>query len=245
MVSRTKEEPDSHLERSSSGIFRAIQIHAGDSSGSFTLQSMKKRPDEDYKEYADRWKNVASMVRPPLTSREENSMFMDTLPSPYYDMLIVNTFVEFGDLMYYVGRIEDGIKRGRIMDTGATTKGNVLNKHVEEPSRRKFEPMEESVGNLFHSRTLCTQVPLIRYFSPQKFAREYNQGSDSGYYQSKKKKRTRVYHPLPMFYTELLPILIQNYGISAIPARPGRPHIQKSMMSMLSVNTMKELGGTT
>ena len=58
------------------------------------------------------------MVRPPLTSRKENFMFVDTLPSPYYDMLIVNTFVEFGDLMYSVRRIEDGIKRGRIVDTG-------------------------------------------------------------------------------------------------------------------------------
>ena len=49
-------------------------------------------------------------------------MFVDTLPSPYCDMLIVNTFVEFGDLMYSVGRIEDGIKRGRIEDIGASKK---------------------------------------------------------------------------------------------------------------------------
>ena len=27
-----------------------------------TLQSMKKGPDEDYREYAVRWKNLASMV---------------------------------------------------------------------------------------------------------------------------------------------------------------------------------------
>ena len=46
-----------------------------------TLQCIKKKPDEDYKEYAIRWKNVVSMVRPSLTSREENSMFVDTLPS--------------------------------------------------------------------------------------------------------------------------------------------------------------------
>ena len=71
---------------------------------------MKKGSDEDYREYAVMWKNVASMVRPSLTSREENSMFVDILLSPYYDMLIVNTFIEFGDLMYFVGRIEDGIK---------------------------------------------------------------------------------------------------------------------------------------
>ena len=128
-------------------------------------------------------------------------MFVDTLPSSYYDMLVVNAFVEFGDLMYYVGRIEDDIKRGKIMDTEATTfgkKGNVLNKHVEEPSRRKFEAMGESVRNLFHSRTPCTQVPSIRCFSPQKFTRKYDQGSNSGYYQSKKRKRTKEYHPLPI-----------------------------------------------
>ena len=132
-----------------------------------TLQSMKKRPEENYREYAGRWKNVASTVRPSLTSREENSMFVDTLPFPYYDMLIVNTFVEFGDLMYSVGRIEDGIKRGRIVDTGATTKGNVPNKHVEEQNRRKFEPIEESVGNLFHLRTPCTKRPQSDIFCPK------------------------------------------------------------------------------
>ena len=80
----------------------------------FTLQSMEKRPEESYKEYAIRWKAVASQVQPPLTHREINSYFMDTLPSPYYDMLIGNVFLEFGDLLYVVGRIEYGIKKGRI-----------------------------------------------------------------------------------------------------------------------------------
>ena len=115
---------------------------------------MKKRPEENYREYAIRWKNVASMVRPPLTSREENSMFVDTLPSPYYDMLIVNTFVEFGDLMYFVGRIEDGIKRGRIMDIGASIKEErkrfVLEEHVQAMSgekRRSHTTREELVKN--------------------------------------------------------------------------------------------------
>ena len=36
-----------------------------------------------------------------------------------------------------------------------------------------------------------------------------------------------MYDPLPMSYTELLPVLIQNYGISAIPARPRRPPYPK------------------
>ena len=38
---------------------------------------------------------------------------------------------------------------------------------------------------------------------------------------------TKVYHTLPMSYGELLPILIQNYRISVIPARPRRPSYPK------------------
>ena len=48
----------------------------------FTLQSMEKKPEESYNEYAIRWKAVASQVQPPLTHREINSYFVDTLPSP-------------------------------------------------------------------------------------------------------------------------------------------------------------------
>ena len=105
-----------------------------------TFQSMKKRLEENYREYAVRWKNVASMVRPPFTNREENSMFVDTLPSPYYDMLIVNTFMKFGDLMYFVGRIEDGIKRGKFVDTRARMmekKRIISDEHVQAMFRER------------------------------------------------------------------------------------------------------------
>ena len=80
-------------------------------------------------------------------------MFVDTLPSPYYDMLIVNTFVEFGDLMYCVGRIEEGIKKGRIMDTRASKeerKKFVPDEHVQamsEEKRRSHTTREELVKN--------------------------------------------------------------------------------------------------
>ena len=66
-------------------------------------------------------------------------MFVDTLPSPYYDMLVVNAFVEFGDLMYSVGRIEDGIRRGKIADTEAST----MEKKRFSPDRRVQTVFEE------------------------------------------------------------------------------------------------------
>ena len=115
------------------------------------------------------------MVRPSFSSREENSMFVDTLPSPYYDMLIVNTFVEFEDLMYSVGRIEDGIKKGRIIDTGASMREKkrfVPDEHVQAMSReekggkrRSHTTREKPVKN--HPRSpRYAQVPLVDLHSP-------------------------------------------------------------------------------
>ena len=92
-------------------------------------------------------------------------MFVDTLPAPYYDMLIVNTFMEFGDLIYSVGRIENGIKRGKIVDIGASKeerKRFVPIKHVQAMSgekRRSHTTREEPVKNYPHSPGYV-QVPF-------------------------------------------------------------------------------------
>ena len=127
-------------------------------------------------------------------------MFVDTLPSPYYDMLIVNTFMEFEDLMYSVGIIEDGIKRGRIIDTRASIREKkriVPNEHVQimfreerGSKRRSHTTREELVKN--HPRSpRYAQVPLIDLHSPQRFAQEYDQESDL---EQKKKKDQSVPH---------------------------------------------------
>ena len=87
--------------------------------------------------------------------------------------------------------------------------------------------MGESLRNLFHSHTPCIQVPPTECFSPQISAGKSSRRSDLGCYQSKTRKRTKVYYTLPMSYGELLPILVQNYGISIIPARPRRPPYPK------------------
>ena len=121
----------------------------------FTLQSMEKKPEESYKEYAVRWKTVASQVQPPLTHREINSYFVDTLPSPYYGMLVGNAFFEFGDLLYAVERIEYGLKKERIANTEARVpeqRRNTDNEHIRAISyrkgnKRKFNEEEEAIKN--------------------------------------------------------------------------------------------------
>ena len=48
-----------------------------------------------------------------------------------------------------------------------------------------------------------------------------------------------MYHSLPMTYGELLPVLIQNYGIFVIPAKPRRPPYPRGY----DVNATREYHG--
>ena len=76
---------------------------------------------------------------------------MDTLPSPYYDMLIGNAFLEFGDLLYAVGRIEYGIKKGRIVTTETRVpeqKRNVIDEHIQAtPVEKEQKKIQRGRGS--------------------------------------------------------------------------------------------------
>ena len=52
------------------------------------LQSMTKKGVETFKEYAQRWREVAAQVEPPLHEKEMVAMFIDTLQSPFYEHMV-------------------------------------------------------------------------------------------------------------------------------------------------------------
>ena len=70
------------------------------------LQSMTKREDESIKEYAQRWRDLAAQVVPPMTEREMIAIMVDTLPMFYYEKLIGYMPDNFVDLVFAGERIE-------------------------------------------------------------------------------------------------------------------------------------------
>ena len=81
------------------------------------LQNLSQKWDDSFKEYAQRWREMAVKVQPPMLEREMVEMFSSTLQGQYYTTCSTSgTFVE---MVTHRERIEIRIKLGKIQDVVA------------------------------------------------------------------------------------------------------------------------------
>ena len=78
------------------------------------LQNMSKKNSETFKEYAQRWRELAAQVESPLHDREMVTMFISTLHSPFYEHMLGSVSSNFTDIVIIGERIELGLKPGKI-----------------------------------------------------------------------------------------------------------------------------------
>jgi len=79
-----------------------------------SLMSMEKRSQESARGYAQRWRDEATHVQPPLIETKMVTLFANTFKEPYYEHLIGNSSQHFYDAVRIAERIEQGIKAMRI-----------------------------------------------------------------------------------------------------------------------------------
>ena len=79
-----------------------------------SLQNMEKKANESFCEYAHKWRDLAVQVQPPMTDKEMNKMFLNTLKTPYYDQMIGNSNKDFSNVVFAGEMIEAGVKQGKI-----------------------------------------------------------------------------------------------------------------------------------
>ncbi|RDY07813.1 hypothetical protein CR513_08021, partial [Mucuna pruriens] len=144
------------------------------------LQNMTKKDHEGFKEYTQRWLELATQVQTPLAEKEMVTMFIDTLPSPFYDKVVGNVFSNFFDLVVVSERIETEIKRGKFAHVGSnvgfvkkpnlkkkTGKANTIGlKHkVQDLIEGKWLSFKENGPNVSNNPLLTHRGPSINALS--------------------------------------------------------------------------------
>ena len=82
---------------------------------------MFKKEGKTFKEYAQRWRDLAAQVAPPMVEREIITMMVDILPVFYYEKLVGYMPSCFADSVFTEERIKVGLKRGKFDNVSSTS----------------------------------------------------------------------------------------------------------------------------
>ena len=114
-----------------------------------------------FKEYTHKWRDLAAQAQSPMTDKELNKMFLNTLKAPYYDRMIGNSNTNFSNVVSVGEMIENGVKQGKIKSTEAkkpTSKkkewerdavsyqGKAYNPSYSRQSDRGYQPYNQYDG---------------------------------------------------------------------------------------------------
>jgi hypothetical protein len=95
-------------------FFKQYQFNADMAPSRTQLQGMSQKPNEGFKEYAQRWRELAARVQPPLVDREMSDLFMGTLQGTFAERMVGCPVTGFADIVVAGERIESWLKMGKI-----------------------------------------------------------------------------------------------------------------------------------
>ncbi|XP_040934470.1 uncharacterized protein [Gossypium hirsutum] len=64
-----------------------------------TLQDMEKKSNESFRQYAQRWREVAIQFQPPLLEKETTMLFINTLKAPFITHMLGSATKSFSDIV--------------------------------------------------------------------------------------------------------------------------------------------------
>nr|XP_012466259.1 unnamed protein product [Gossypium raimondii] len=125
-----------------------------------TLQNMEKKSGESFRQYAQKWREVAIQVQPPLLERETMMLFINTLKAPFITHMLGSATKSFSNIVMNGEMIENAI-RNRKIETGESNKRSA--------SRRK----ENEVNNVnTYNKSIMVNQPRKVVASQQGSARQ-------------------------------------------------------------------------
>ncbi|KAA3471270.1 hypothetical protein EPI10_016910 [Gossypium australe] len=107
---------------------------------------MEKKTNKSFRQYAQRWREVATQVQPPLLEKEMTMLFISTLKAPFINHMLESGTKSFSDIVMSGEMIDNAIRCGKI-EAGEGTKRLA-------PRRRENEVNNMSMYNKSHSRAI-------------------------------------------------------------------------------------------
>ncbi|KAA3480214.1 trans-resveratrol di-O-methyltransferase-like [Gossypium australe] len=176
-----------------------------------TLQNMKKKQNESFRQYAQRWREVVTQVQPPLLEKETTMLFINTLKAPFINHILGSATKSFSDIVMSGEMIESTVKSGKI-DAGESSKRLA-------PRKKESEVNNVGAYNKGYSKPITVGPPktvTTSFRAPQR--QESNQRLN---------KEKLQFTPIPMTYKKLYQSLFDAHVVSPFYLKPMQPSYPK------------------
>ncbi|XP_058764272.1 uncharacterized protein LOC131637685 [Vicia villosa] len=172
------------------------------------LQSLVHGSKESFKEYAQKWRELAARVQPPMTEREMIDMFTSTLSGHYY--LACSTSASFAKMVRCGEHVEMGLKMGKIQLGGVAS--STGGKKPSEGYTRKKEGNTDAVYGRSGQGRSNSMVNAVTIPMSQQ---QQQQGQRPQYQNNQyRQRRDRKIDLIPMTYAQLLQHLLNIENIT-------------------------------
>ncbi|XP_027178218.1 uncharacterized protein LOC113777382 [Coffea eugenioides] len=110
-----------------------------------TLEGTKRKPSEDHKTYAKRWRKVAAKVEPPMTEDEIIRTFIKAHDPPYFEEIFRMTGCSFAAIVNKLEEFDDFVRAGKIVNVSALK--SQLDALQGQGSNAKKPPFKKKEGD--------------------------------------------------------------------------------------------------
>ncbi|XP_017647761.1 uncharacterized protein LOC108487938 [Gossypium arboreum] len=162
-----------------------------------TLQNMEKKSNESFRQYAQRWREVAIQVQPSLLEKEATMLFINTLKAPFITHMLGSATKSFSDIVMTGEMIENAVRSGKI-ELGESTRKSA-------PRKRDNEVNNTSTFNKGQSKSITMNQPKTVTTNQQSSVRQESN--------SRKNTERPQFTPIPMMYRELYQNLFNAHKV--------------------------------
>ena len=138
------------------------------------LWAMSQKDKESFKEYTQRWREVAAQICPPLKEKEMTKNYLKTLSPFYYDRMVASAPSDFTEMVNMGVRLEEAVREGRLTkeaEASSSTKkyGSGFQKKKEQDvsvvlqnkQRQRYQQHVATVSPIINSTPAPAYQPQI------------------------------------------------------------------------------------
>ncbi|XP_052484855.1 uncharacterized protein LOC128039955 [Gossypium raimondii] len=172
---------------------------------------MEKKQNESFSQYAQRWREVATQVQPPLLEKEVTMLFINTLKAPFINHILGSATKSFSDMVMSGEMIENAIRSGKI-DAGESSK---------RPAPRKKESEVNNIST--YSKSYSKPITV----GPPRKTATSHQGPTRQEPNTRPNADRLQFTPISITYRELYQNLFDAHVVSPVYLKPIQPPYPK------------------